>query len=126
MIRREYRSGQCGAATLRIAAVVATGLALAAVVAPSAAEARGFVGFSAAFPLFGPAYPYPPPVYGPPPAVVYAPSPPAVAPAPPRPAAGAHGGNCREYQSAVTIDGRPQQTYGLACLQPDGSWRIVQ
>jgi surface antigen len=45
----------------------------------------------------------------------------------PLPNAGAQqGDNCREYQSTVTIDGRPQPTYGRACLQPDGTWRIVQ
>ena len=128
MVRREYRPVRNGAAALRIAAAAAAGIALAAVVAPSAAEARGFVGFSVGVPLFGPAY-YPPPpvVYGPPPAVVYAPPPAAVVPAAPLPNAGAQqGDNCREYQSTVTIDGRPQPTYGRACLQPDGTWRIVQ
>jgi len=38
------------------------------------------------------------------------------------PAAG--GGECREYQSTVTIDGRPQRAFGTVCRQPDGSWRI--
>jgi hypothetical protein len=32
---------------------------------------------------------------------------------------------CREYTSNVDIGGRLVQTYGTACLQPDGSWRIV-
>jgi surface antigen len=32
---------------------------------------------------------------------------------------------CCEYTQAVTIDNRPQQSYGTACRQPDGSWRIV-
>jgi surface antigen len=32
---------------------------------------------------------------------------------------------CREYQATATVDGRPQQTYGIACRQPDGSWKIV-
>lgn len=31
---------------------------------------------------------------------------------------------CREYSQTVTIDGRPQQVYGRACPQPDGSWRL--
>ncbi len=128
MVRRERRHVGRDAAALRVT-VAAAGLALAAsaLAAAPAAEARGFVGFSAAVPLVGPAYPYPPPVvYGSPPAVIYTPPPAAVAPAPPPPDAGAQGGNCREYQSTVTIDGRPQPTYGRACLQPDGSWRIVQ
>ncbi|MDJ0607755.1 MAG: hypothetical protein QNJ67_02170 [Kiloniellales bacterium] len=33
---------------------------------------------------------------------------------------------CREYQSMVTIDGRFEETYGTACRQPDGSWRIIE
>ncbi len=32
---------------------------------------------------------------------------------------------CREYQNTVYIGGRPQQAYGTACRQPDGSWEIV-
>ena len=37
----------------------------------------------------------------------------------------ADGRYCREYTRTATIDGRPQQIYGRACLQPDGSWQIV-
>lgn len=32
---------------------------------------------------------------------------------------------CREYQAVAVIDGRRQQTYGTACLQPDGQWEIA-
>jgi surface antigen len=32
---------------------------------------------------------------------------------------------CREFTQTIYIDGRPQQGRGVACLQPDGSWRIV-
>ncbi|MBY0407750.1 MAG: hypothetical protein K2Q01_08655, partial [Rickettsiales bacterium] len=32
---------------------------------------------------------------------------------------------CREYQNISTVAGRNQQTYGTACMQPDGSWEIV-
>jgi hypothetical protein len=32
---------------------------------------------------------------------------------------------CREYTSNATVDGRPQETVGTACLGPDGTWRIV-
>lgn len=32
---------------------------------------------------------------------------------------------CREYQTTATVGGQPQQTYGKACRQPDGSWQIV-
>jgi surface antigen len=37
----------------------------------------------------------------------------------------AAGQYCREYTQTVTIDGKPQQSYGTACRQPDGSWKIV-
>ena len=33
---------------------------------------------------------------------------------------------CREFQQSVTVGGKRQQGYGVACRQPDGSWRIVQ
>jgi len=32
---------------------------------------------------------------------------------------------CREYQSTTRVGGRLQPSYGTACLQPDGSWEIV-
>jgi surface antigen len=32
---------------------------------------------------------------------------------------------CREYQQTITISGERHQTYGTACRQPDGTWRIV-
>ena len=35
------------------------------------------------------------------------------------------GRQCREFQQTVTIGGRTEQGYGTACLQPDGSWEIV-
>jgi surface antigen len=34
-------------------------------------------------------------------------------------------GYCREYSHTIYIGGRPQQGYGTACREPDGSWRIV-
>ncbi|MBB3065093.1 MULTISPECIES: RT0821/Lpp0805 family surface protein [Limibacillus] len=33
---------------------------------------------------------------------------------------------CREFQQTVIIAGEPQQAYGVACRQPDGTWQIVQ
>jgi surface antigen len=36
----------------------------------------------------------------------------------------ASGQYCREYQQTVTIAGRQQQSYGTACRQSDGTWRI--
>ncbi|KIH75965.1 Surface antigen [Geoalkalibacter ferrihydriticus] len=38
----------------------------------------------------------------------------------------AQGQHCREYAQTVTIGGQPQQAYGTACRQPDGSWMIVR
>lgn len=32
---------------------------------------------------------------------------------------------CREFQQAVTIGGKTEQAYGIACQQPDGAWEIV-
>lgn len=31
---------------------------------------------------------------------------------------------CREYTVKAEIGGREQRTYGIACRQPDGSWKI--
>jgi surface antigen len=36
-----------------------------------------------------------------------------------------NGQYCREYQAYATVGGRRSQTYGMACMQPDGSWRVV-
>ena len=33
---------------------------------------------------------------------------------------------CREYQSTAVVNGQQVASYGTACLQPDGSWRIVR
>jgi len=101
---------------------------------PAAARVRGFVGFG--FNLGVPVFPPPPPIvyapppvyYVPPPPVVYSPPPPTAYAVPPGPAgapAATSGQYCREYQSTTVINGTPQPMYGTACLQPDGSWRIV-
>ncbi len=34
-------------------------------------------------------------------------------------------GYCREYVTTATIAGKKQQTYGTACRQPDGTWKVV-
>jgi hypothetical protein len=69
-----------------------------------------------AYPAPAIAYPAPPPMAFPAPPPVALPSPP---PAPAAP-------TCREYRSTATIGGRTQDTFGTACLQPDGSWRLTQ
>ncbi len=113
----------------------AAGIALA----PQPAAARVALGIGIGVPMFGPAYgapayyppayyppPYayapvyaPPPVYVPPPSAYYAP-PQSYAPAPAQTTS-----QCREYNATTMIGGTPQQTVGTACLQPDGTWRIV-
>jgi surface antigen len=37
----------------------------------------------------------------------------------------ARGDYCREFQQSITVGGQTRQGYGIACRQPDGSWRIV-
>jgi surface antigen len=37
------------------------------------------------------------------------------------------GGPCREFTTTATVGGKPgQELYGTACLQADGSWKIIQ
>lgn len=36
------------------------------------------------------------------------------------------GSYCREFQTEVTVGGKRQDAHGVACQQPDGSWRIVE
>lgn len=36
-----------------------------------------------------------------------------------------NGPYCREFQTTVVIDGRPQSAHGTACQQPDGTWAVV-
>lgn len=69
--------------------------------------------------------PPPPVVYAPPPPVVYAPQPVQAVPASPV-YSNTSGQYCREFQSTVLVGGVPQQSYGTACQQPDGTWRIVR
>lgn len=35
-------------------------------------------------------------------------------------------GPCREFTMDAEVGGKPQQVYGTACRQPDGSWKIVR
>lgn len=32
---------------------------------------------------------------------------------------------CREYQQSITVGGRTEHGFGVACRQADGTWRIV-
>lgn len=36
------------------------------------------------------------------------------------------GNYCRQYSQTIRIGNHVQESYGTACLQPDGSWHIVQ
>jgi hypothetical protein len=97
--------------TFRIAAFgLVAALAMGAAAAPASARTYVYVDT--------PVYAYPPPV-------VYAPRPIYVAPAPapiyvaPRP-------TCRHYQTSVAVGGATRQVTGTACLQPDGSWRVIR
>lgn len=36
-----------------------------------------------------------------------------------------HDSYCREFTRPVNVGGQLEDAYGTACLQPDGSWRIV-
>lgn len=36
-----------------------------------------------------------------------------------------HGQVCREFQQTVTIGNESEQAYGTACLQDDGSWKMI-
>jgi len=36
----------------------------------------------------------------------------------------ATGQYCREYTQTITIGGEPQKTYGTACRQADGTWKV--
>ena len=94
--------------------------------ASTPAEARGFVSFHFGVPLVvGPPvyYYYPPPP--PPPVYYYLPPAPAYS-TPPAAGSSQPQQACHEYQTTAIIDGKPQPVYGRACLQPDGTWRIVQ
>ena len=57
--------------------------------------------------------------------IIQEPAPPPVVVQPPAVVAPAPSTYCREYTSTATVGGRPVETYGTACRQPDGSWKIV-
>ena len=37
-----------------------------------------------------------------------------------------NGAPCREFVQTIYVGGYPEEGYGTACRQPDGSWQIVQ
>lgn len=44
---------------------------------------------------------------------------------PVRTAEASDGMYCREYQAKATVGGKISETYGTACRQPDGSWKLM-
>ncbi|HUJ97916.1 MAG TPA: hypothetical protein VLV85_06680 [Stellaceae bacterium] len=68
---------------------------------------------------------YPPPAYYVPSPVYYYPPPPPLAAAP-TPSRSTGAADCRDYQTTVTIDGKPQPLIGTVCKGPDGNWHAVQ
>lgn len=133
-----------------VAAVAAVGLAaMVGMPAPAAAHDawhRPGPRVGVFFHFWDPFFYYPRPYYYDPPVVVYryAPPPPRVVYVAPQPAVvyaapapvtvspaspvytDSLGRTCREYQTTVSVGGAPQPAYGTACLQPDGSWRVVR
>ena len=71
--------------------------------------------------------PQPSVVYGPPAPIYYqAPYQAPLSAAPTsQPYRAADGRLCREYQTTINVGGVMQPSYGTACQQPDGTWRIV-
>lgn len=37
----------------------------------------------------------------------------------------ANGQRCRDYRGTINVDGKSEQANGLACQQPDGTWKFV-
>ena len=33
---------------------------------------------------------------------------------------------CREFYQTITVDGKTEDAHGIACREPDGTWRIMQ
>ena len=69
-------------------------------------------------------WPYPYPYAYPPPAVVVAPAPLAAVPASPTRLT-PDGRYCREFRMHGVVNGQTMPLHGTACLEPDGSWRVV-
>lgn len=81
-------------------------------------------------PYFGPHRRPPPRVVvvepAPPPVVVMQPAAPTVVTAPAAAAqVQASQPYCREFQTQTIVGGQVQPSYGIACQQPDGNWKIL-
>lgn len=38
----------------------------------------------------------------------------------------ASGENCRDFETAINVDGKSETATGTACRQPDGTWKVVR
>jgi hypothetical protein len=85
--------------------------------------------YSSYYPYYN-SYVVPPPVVYTPPVIYSSPSTVIYSNAPANQTSSTYiddiGRTCREFQSTAQIGGTLQDTYGTACLQPDGSWRVVR
>lgn len=136
--KKGFAAGKAG-----LVLAAALGLAAFGAVAPASAHSHVSVGIGLGFPVFaGPGWGYydpyyyrpyyapPPVVYAAPPPVVYEPAPvyyerPLQA-VPTSPVYRASNGQyCREYQTTIRVGGHYEDSYGTACQQPDGSWRVA-
>lgn len=36
------------------------------------------------------------------------------------------GSNCREFEQTVTVNGKTETATGIACQQPDGTWKLAK
>lgn len=116
-------------------AIIAATLGVAMAVGPApAARADEIVALHDAPPPYW--HRHPPYFYGhpphrevvvvePPPPVVVQPAPVIAPPASPAAVTAAADAYCREYQTVTVVDNKPVPSYGKACRQPDGSWKIV-
>ena len=103
------------------------GLGLGALIAAAADNDRHHVRHVAYAPPRPPVY-MPPPAYAPPPAYPAPYDQSYQAPYQPSPYGAPwqySQAYCRQYSGSLNIDGRSQPSYGTACLQPDGTWRVI-
>ena len=120
-----------GFAALGGAIAIAAALASPALAWDGHHGSHGYFSFSFGFPSYYYApYPYYAPSYGYSPYYAYPPSygygyDPSMYQPPPAQAEEQQQSYCREFQSTIVVEGRQQQAFGTACLQPDGSWQIV-
>ncbi|MFZ0692996.1 MAG: hypothetical protein WAN51_02410 [Alphaproteobacteria bacterium] len=119
-----------GGIMLRISGFLVALLLALSLSLPASARGRVFVGIGVGpvFPFYDPwyyppyaYYPYPPPAYYPPPPPAY--YPPTYAPA--APVAAAPSANCTRFTGDATSDDSGKPFYGVACMQADGKWHIV-